>query len=140
MSEGTLSGFTLDELFADPKRETEGVWVDFYNGSKLKLASTESPVYQARLAKLAKKHQLQLDADNEESIHLVQEITAEAMSHCVLLDWKGINMHGQENIPYTPKLGKEALLKSSKFRKFVTESAGDHENFRAEVAEKVKKS
>lgn len=137
-----LSGFTLEELFTNRKKESEGVWVDFFGGSKLKVASVDSPEYKAKLARLAKQHKLQLDSDNDDSIELVQDITAEAYAECVLLDWKGINMNGQEDVKYTKELGKEALLRSSKFRSFVEEAASEHMNFKDDVqkaAEVVKK-
>ena len=129
-----LSGFTLEELFTDQVKERDGVWVDFFGGSKLKLASTDSPIYKARLAKLAKQYKLQLDADNDDSYDLVQEITAQAMADTIILDWKGISMGGQENAPYTTKLGKTALLRSSKFKTFVEEASADHLNFKGTQA------
>lgn len=134
------AGFDLDSLFSNPEMEIEGVWVDFFGGSRLKIASTDSQLYKARLAKLAKKHRLQLDSDNDESIRLVSEITAEALADTVLLDWERINIDGQKNAKYTKELGKKALLNSSKFRTFVEENAADYSNFQDELKEDVGKS
>lgn len=129
--------FDLDELFIDEDVAKEGVWVEFYNDSKLKLGSTESPKYKSALAKLARQNRVALDDSNPQSFSLIQSITAEALATNVLLDWKGIRMNGQDDIPYTPALGKDALLRSSKLRDFVTEKAAEAGLFRKEVAEKA---
>jgi len=134
--------FNIDNLFSDPKKETDGVWVDFYSGSKLKIASMESKSYKSELAEQARKHRLQLDLDqdNEEYFDLIQELTCEALAKHVLKDWKGINIGDREEVPYTPELGKELLLTSSKLRSFVEQAAGDYANFKADMEEEVKNS
>lgn len=134
--------FDLDSLFTDPRKEEEGVWVDFYSDSQLKIASTESKAYKAELAEQARKHSLQLDLDqdNDRYYDLIQELTCEALAKHVLKDWRNINIGDQENVPYTPSLGKELLMKSSKFRAFVERAAGDHTNFKQTVEEDAKNS
>lgn len=129
----------IDDLFVDDDVAEEGVWVEFYKGSMLKLASMESPKYKALMAKLARKNRIQLDDANEESTFLVQRITAEALSKAVLLDWKGVHMGGEENVPYTPERGATAILRSSKVRDFVTDRANDPSLFKKKVIETVKK-
>jgi len=118
-------GFDLDTLFVDQDLATSGVWVDFYGGSRLKLGSTEGKRYKSLLARLAKKNRIALDDANEESFELIQEITAEAMATEVLRDWSGINIGGQKNVPYSPAMGKLAILSSGKLRSFIDDRAGD---------------
>jgi len=132
--------FALDDLFIDEDVSKEGVWVEFYGNSKLKVGSTDAGPYKAKLAKLARAHRIQLDDSNPDSFQLIQNITAEALATEVLFDWKGIRMNNQDDIPYTPALGKEALLRSSKLRDFVTEKAAETTLFRREVVESLKKS
>jgi len=134
--------FDIDTLFTDPNLEEEGVWIDFYSGSRLKIASTDSKRYQAEMADLARKHQLQLDLDkdNEEFFPLIQDLTCEALAKHVLKDWEGINIDGKPNVEYTWQLGKELLLKSSKLRSFVEKAAGDYTHFKAKVEEDAKNS
>lgn len=132
--------FNIEELFADAKKEQEGVWVDFYAGSRLKIASTEAKEYKAELANQARKHKLQLDSDNKDFFDLITELTCEALSKHVLKGWEGINIGDQENVPYTPAVGKEMLQKSAPLRAFVEEAAGDHKTFREQVVEEVKNS
>lgn len=130
--------FELDSLFVDPEVGQEGVWVDFYGGSQLKLASIESMKYKSTMAKLARQHRIQLDEANEDSTELVQKITAEALAKCVLLDWKGIQIDGKP-VPYTWQVGMDAIQKSSKFRDFVSERAADTSLFKKQLVEEVKK-
>jgi hypothetical protein len=123
-------GFDLDTLFVDQNAAVAGVWVDFFGGSALKLGSTEGKKYKSLLARLAKKNRIALDDSNEESFELIQEITAEALATEVLKDWRGINIGGQKDVPYTPAMGKLAILSSGKLRDFVTDRAGDPALFR----------
>ncbi len=139
MSKDDKAGFDLEELFTDQKKEVDGVWVDFYGGAKLKLASMQSPVYKAALAKQAKLNKLRLDDDNDDVVELVNELTCKAMADHVLIDWKGINLPEEKDAKYTPEKGETALLRSAKFREFVAEAADDHNNFKA-TADAVKKS
>ena len=129
----------LDDLFIDEEVGQSGIWVDFYSGSKLKLASTENAQYKAYLAKLARKHRLQLDQANDDSTGLIQEITAEAMAKHVLLDWRNVTLGGEQNAKYTPEKGKLALLNAPKLREFVSEQASDSSNFKKQLVEDVKK-
>jgi hypothetical protein len=131
--------FNLESLFLDDEVGESGVWVNFYNGSRLKIASSENPKYKAYLSKLARHHKLQLDQANDDSTALVQEITAEALAKHVLLDWEKVTLGGQENVKYTPELGKQALLSAPKLREFVIDQANDTENFRRKQVEAVKK-
>lgn len=137
-------GFNFGELLTDETTAKEGVWVDFYGGSQLKIASTHSPAYKSKLTKLARANRLILDDSNPENFEAVQKVTAEALSTTVLLDWKGIHWPNPDgsvtnNIAYTPKLGMQALLKSDKFRDFVTEEAGRISNFKGNLIDAAKK-
>ena len=129
----------LDDLFVDPQVADDGVWVEFYGGAQFKLASMESPKYKALMASLARKNRIQLDDSNENSTEVVQKITAEALSKAVLKDWKNVTMNGVENVPYTPELGAQAILRSSKVREFVTDRANDPSLFKKKLVETVEK-
>ena len=131
--------FELDSLFVDPEVGEKGVWVDFYGDSQLKLASIESAKYKSVLAKLARQNRLKMAEENDESAAVMSDVTCEALAKCVLLDWKNIGMKGQQNTPYTWEIGKEALLRSQKFREFVSERAADTSIFKKELVAEVKK-
>lgn len=137
-TEETPMAFRIEDDVFDPSMSDEGVWVDFFNGSKLKIGSTENKKYKSALAKMAKSHKLQLDSSNEDSFELVNRITCECLAKHVLLDWTGVSMEGVENIAYSVATGVKALTLSSKLRDFVVEQAGTPSNFQKEVVEQVK--
>lgn len=130
--------FDIEKLFADATLETEGVWVDFYSDSRLKVASTDAKAYKSELANQARKHKLQLDTDNEDYFDLIDELTCDALSKHVLKDWEGINIGSENDVPYTPALGKKVLMQSSKLRSFVEEAAADHKTFKGMAMEEAK--
>ena len=137
-------GFNFGDLMVDEGVSKDGVWVDFYSGSQLKIASTNTPAYKSKLTKLARANKLILDDSNPDNYEAVQKITTEALATTVLLDWRGIHWPNTDgtvtyNIAYTPKLGMQALLRSDKFRDFVTEEAGRVSNFKRDLADAAKK-
>jgi hypothetical protein len=124
-------GFNLDDYFFDADLSKEGVWVNFFNGSAIKLAAHENSRHQADRSRLARKHRLQLDQANDASPELVMQITCECLAKHVLLDWKNINLGNETNVPYTIERGILALKKSQKLREFVTEQSSLASNFQA---------
>jgi len=130
--------FVLEDDFFDPTLSVEGVWLDFFNGSRVKLAATDNKQYKAAIAKLAKAHKLQLDTSNEDSFEIVNRITCECLAKYVLLDWTGFSLNGIDDVPYSIEVGIKALTKSQKLRDFVSEQAATASNFQKVVAEAVK--
>lgn len=132
-------GFDLGSLQIDQNISDQGVWVDFYGGSALRIRSTSSQKFKAAMARLVSEHRLQLDTSNPAHVRFFQELEAEALATEVLMDWRGIDwtdsVTGQrtENVPYTPALGKEALMSMDKFKAFVTENAGKESLFKASM-------
>ena len=135
-----MTQFNLDELFSDKKLEEEGIWIEFYEGSRLKIASMDSKAYKAELANLARKNKLRMDDDNPDYYDLIQELTCEALAKHVLKDWEGIQLNGEKNAKYKPSVGKQVLLQASKLRAFVEEAASDYKNFKKKLEEEVKNS
>lgn len=135
-------GFDLTSLTIDESRSAAGVWVEFFNGSRLKIASMNSHTYKAYVTRLYKQHRLQLDDNNPDNFKLIQEITAKAMAAMVLLDWEGINWPDEngnviENIPYTKARGEKALLAADQLREFVADQAGRPALFHRAILEEA---
>jgi len=140
-----MSGFNLFDLTIDESVSKKGVWVDFFAGSRLKIASSSSHVYKAMITRLYKQNKLRLDDSNDMNLQLIQDITCEVMSKTVLLDWENINWPDAsgtvvENIPYTPELGKAALLRADQLREFVSEQAARPALFHKAVEEEAVKN
>lgn len=134
--------FNLTETFSDQEKQISGVWVEFYEGSSLLIASKNSSKYKAYLANLARKNRVKIGKKkvSEETMRLMEDITCEAMAHHILLGWKGISMsrEGGET-KYSTDGAKVALLNSSELFDFVDEVADDSARFEIEQAEELKK-
>jgi hypothetical protein len=135
-------GFNLGTLTIDEDVSKTGVWVDYLQGSRVKIASSSSHVYKGHIARLYKSNRLQLDDTNPDNFRKIQELTAQAMAEKVLLDWDGMDWQNEDgsivhNVPYSPKLGKEVLLKADAFREFVSEKAGTAGLFKKEIIEEA---
>jgi hypothetical protein len=138
------SGFNLGELMVDEDVSKKGVWVDYLGGSQLLIASTSATTYKTRLSKLARENRLTLDDSNPDNFKAIQRITCQALAETVLLGWKGIHWPDEngnitKNIPYSPALGQEALMKVDHLRNFVSEEAGKPALFKREAVAAAKK-
>lgn len=138
--------FSLNSTFVDSNKEKSGIWVEFFEGSELKIASKDSPMYKAYLANLARKNKVKIGEKNvrPETMELMQLVTCDAMAKHLLLDWKGIALDvggedGAEEVPYSYDTGKMALLNSHELFDFVDEVADDSSRFAAAQEEEVKK-
>jgi hypothetical protein len=132
--------FDLNSTFTDGNLERDGVWIEYFEGSQLKIASKESPEYKAYLARLAQRHKLKIGGKpRPETMSLMKTVMSDAMAKHLLLDWKGISLNGEEEVPYSYATGKMVLLNSIELYEFVDNAAEDHAQFRIEQEEEVKK-
>lgn len=134
-----MGSFNLDTLVMDDKISESGVWVDFYQGSKLKIASSDSRRYKSALSREAKKHRIEMDDSNPENYDIIMKVTCKVQAEHILLDWKGIDFQGKEDVQYTPEMGMLALLSSPKLRDFIGEKSNEVDIFKAKTVEAVKK-
>lgn len=134
-----MGSFNLDTLVMDDKISESGVWVDFYQGSKLKIASSDSRRYKSALSREAKKHRIEMDDSNPENYDIIMKVTCKVQAEHILLDWKGIDFQGKEDVQYTPEMGMLALLSSPKLRDFIGEKSNEVDIFKARTVEAVKK-
>jgi hypothetical protein len=133
--------FNLNESFSDTNLEREGVWCDFFDGARLKIASKESPEYKAYLAKLAQRHKLKIGSKKvrPETMTLMKDVMSDAMAKNLLVDWEGISLNNEENVPYSHEVGKMACLNSHVLFDFVDSASEDNARFQIEQEEIVKK-
>lgn len=131
--------YDITQDFTDASLVTDGVWVDFFGGSRLLVASTDSPKYKAHLSRLAQKNKVRLDSTNEETVGLVQKITCESLAKHVLLGWEGIAEKDGSPVPYSKEKAFEYLMGSTKLRDFVQSESDRTSNFQVIEAEEVGK-
>ena len=131
--------FDLSSTYLNDDSAENGVWVEFFEGARLRIASSENPKYRAALAKQARANKIKLDGDpHPDTVRLTTQITCRAMADHILLDWEGIQVNGQE-FPYSKQNALEALLKSPQLRDFVSDQAGSNTLFQGVTADEVGK-
>lgn len=131
--------YDISQDFTDKNLIAEGVKVEFFGGSFLHIASTESPKYKAALSRLAQQNKVRLDTTNEDTVELVRKITCECMAKHILLGWEGIADGTGQEVPYSREKAFEYLMGSSKLRDFVQAEADRTSNFQVVTAEEVGK-
>lgn len=110
----------------------EGVWAE-YQGSKFKIAHTSNSHFMRKMASLQAPFRRDIEKgrmDPDES----KRIVAEALSTCILKDWNITDANGN-SVPYSQKIGQQALMADDALREFVQEYALDFANYREEEIE-----
>lgn len=121
----------IDNAFTDPEIEREGIWVDYRDGSKVKVARIGNPnftrIYDAKL----KPHRRKQRAGSMET-ELETRILCEVVAKTVLLDWKGFTQgkgEDKKEYKYTEKRAFDMLSKSIDFRNEIVDLAAAEETF-----------
>lgn len=135
--------FELNSLRTDTKKEQDGVWIDYLDGSKLLIARMGNAKYKGFIANEYRANKLAIDRGGRSSEDLAVKIQNKALATHILLDWEGIIFDGEEK-KYTPEFGLEVFEKLPDFKADVENFAGDVSFFSAqadkEVAEDLTKS
>ena len=125
----------LGKLYAvDKEAALDGKWFVTRAGMKVKVAKAGNQNFINSVTKL-QKPVLQLLASSMDTTDLLTDITCQSMSEAILLDWEN---EGEDGIliPYTPELGKQALLEYEDFREDVSILSDQRNNFKPEEAAK----
>lgn len=132
--------FDIDNLRVDPDKASEGTWVDYRGGSKLKVAKLNNKDYQSFRTRKALECSDVLQREDEKAEEKAEEITVEALARYVLKDWSGFGS-GDKETPYSVEKAIELLSDEqlSDFREDVVNIAANQANFRPEAAAKAVK-
>lgn len=134
--------FKISSLKTDTKRETEGVWHDWYAGARLKVARARNPRFVAKIRKLSRnlrgigRRGLRDDAAMEQ----LEDITRKAYAETILLDWSGLAGDDGKEIPYSKETAYDWLTKYSDMYLDVQEMAEDAESYREDQIEESEKN
>jgi len=129
----------LNSIRTDPEKETKGVWTDFAEGIRIKVARAGNPEYRKLLRELTGPH---LDKIRDGSVDpdLNLEILKKVRAATILLGWENLEDDNGE-ISYSPERALE-FFKDETLRDFYLFVIIQSENidlFRKEiVAESVK--
>lgn len=129
-------GLSLADFKSDETAETEGVWIDYESGLRLKIARFGNKRLQdyIRRKRESGKRMYKNGIDSvgdEEAIKL--------MAKYILLDWENLKDEDGKELEYTEENAIKAL-QIRDFREEVLELSMDRENYRTERIENASKN
>ena len=123
---------------ADVRLEAEGVWIDYKDGARLKIARAGNPEFSRASDRERAPFRKQLKRDSLKSIQQ-KKILCAVYAKSVLLDWEGIGDMDGKAVKYTPEIGEQALFHDYDLREFVLEQSENEGLFREERLESAGK-
>jgi hypothetical protein len=129
----------ISKVSIDPAKDIEGIWIDYVEDIRLKIARMGNPKYeeeQARLTNLTGKTWLDLSEDQKE------DIIKEAASSTVLVDWENLQDDEDEIVEYSSEQALQ-YFKDQRFRYFyrdVMRIALSDERYRANSQDEAVKN
>lgn len=121
--------FNLNSLETNKSAEKDGVWIDYLDGSKLKIARIGNQGYKAFMTTKYKQNRMAIDRNDRGADEIAEKIQLEALANHILVDWKGIEFDGKDQ-KYTPEFGLKVLKEIADFRKDVENYASDSTLYR----------
>lgn len=102
------------KVFATNKtKEVEGVWQPGPGGSSYLIARAGNKAFTKLMGELAKPHRKLIEMGKADD-DLLTDITAEAVSRTILLDWRGVTDDGKA-VPYSQAECKRRLVEFPDF-------------------------
>ncbi len=128
----------IETAFANPEVEKNGVWVDYRDGSKVKIARAGNPnfvrVQEAKL-KPYRRRQRNGTLDSETETRVLCDVLAET----VLLEWEGFTKNGKP-FPYSKSNASGLLQNSMDFRNEIVDMATSEDHFHGDYVEESEKN
>lgn len=117
--------------FERASTDTDGIWTDFSEGVRFKIARAGNPVF------LRASDRLEAPYRNKKGVpaEKVQEIHCRGMAAGILRGWEGVETPDGKPAEFTEERAFELLLLNSDVREFVYEFATNLENFRRAAIE-----
>jgi hypothetical protein len=130
----------INKVRTDPEKELQGVWTDFAEGIRLKIARAGNPAYRKLLRELSEPHIKDIrngTMDEELNSTILKKVRAIT----ILLDWENIEENGQE-VSYSKEKALEYFMDPSlrDFYLFVVIESENMDLFRKEVIEEAIKN
>tara|TARA_Y100000310_G_scaffold166805_1_gene166476 strand:+ start:223 stop:618 length:396 start_codon:yes stop_codon:yes gene_type:complete len=128
----------IQNAFADPEAEKEGVWIDYLDGSRVKIARAGNPNFQRSYDAALKPH-IRKQREGTLATEIELKCLCEAMAGTILMDWEGFT-DGGKALKFDKKVAVKLLINHIDFRTFVADNAAEGQNFFAEVSEEAEKN
>jgi len=121
----------IDRAFADPTLEAEGVWVDYREGSRVKIARLGNAAFQKAHESKQRPYR-KLIRDGRLPAQVSNRVLCEALAETVLLDWDGFNKKGK-TLKYSAEAATKLLIERMDFRDEIALLATEEETFRQKI-------
>jgi hypothetical protein len=128
----------LSERIVDSNLEESGVWMDYYDGSRIKVASVRSKRFRETKERIEKPYERLIRRDILPK-DKKEELEARTIAEGLLIDWEGFLNHGEE-LPYSKEMAYKLVKSQSWFRLDILTMAADEAAYRKEDVEEVAKN
>lgn len=136
-------GFNLKELELDPEKERKGVWVEYADDFRIKIARWNNPRFRACLDELTTGN-LGFIRRSRRGRDYATDTIKKAMARHILLDWEGLEEEngsgGLVPVPYSEEKAFEILTRSEIFCDDVIDLSSRVELFKASAKEDAEKN
>ena len=131
----------IEQIKSDLKKETEGVWVEFELGIRLKIARARNVAYLESMRKIMEPRRKTIREGGME-IEELQDLLKQVQAKTVLLGWENIEDKDGESIAYS---SDQALTffndpELRDFYTFVVTQSENMENFKKELVKDSEKN
>ena len=131
----------IDRIKTDLQKETQGVWIDFEVGIRLKIARARNPAYRELMRKLTEPHRKTIREGGME-LEELEDLQRQVRAETILLDWENIEDATGKTIKYSPEQALEFFkdLELRDFYTFVILQSENMENFKKELVKESEKN
>ena len=131
----------INRIKTDLQKETQGVWIDFEVGIRLKIARARNPAYRELMRKLTEPHRKNIREGGME-IEELEDLQRQIRAKTILLDWENIEDKDGKTIEYSSKQALEFFydLELRDFYTFVILQSENMENFKKELVKESEKN
>lgn len=131
----------LNAIKTDSQKSNDGIWVDFEEGIRLKVARLHNAEYDKYLQRISKPY-LRKIRTNTLNRDITADLTKQAVAKHILLDWENIEDESGDPIPYSSEKALEFFRDPdlSELYNFVLETADANELYRQELKEDSEKN
>ena len=111
----------------DKEKETNGVWENFGDGCKIRIARMNNPAYTAAFNRLISPVQKKY-ARRTLDEGVLEEIVCRAMGEAIITDWAGLKENGKP-LKYSPETAYRLLMEYPDFKDQVYHFCAAMENY-----------
>lgn len=93
----------INKIKTDSQKEIQGVWTDFAEGIRLKIARARNPAYKKSIRDLTEPHQIKEIREDKLMLEDLDELLKQVRAKTILLGWENIEDEAGKPIEYSPE-------------------------------------